>query len=355
MADRLRVGVVGLGFGARVLVPALSASARCEIVGVCSRSFERARQVADAHGIPTAHRDWQALVEDPRVDAVVVATPPALHGAIAIAALSMRKPVFCEKPLAASLDAAGSMAASAVGAGVANMIDFEFPDMPAWYEARRILASGTLGRLRHVRVSWFGETYANRHGLNTWKNAVNEGGGALNEFVSHCFYYLEWLLGPVQQVWAAPSSQYERERGADTIAVVGLELQGGLFASISVNTAAFPGDGHSISIHAEEGTLLLSNPHTDVTGRFHLSIANRETSRFEPVAVDEPAVDDADYRIPATGRLLYRFVDWVTNGRTARPNFDDGLRVQTLLDAAWRSRLKGADFRVLVSGGAVVR
>jgi predicted dehydrogenase len=348
VADRLHVGIVGLGFGQRVLLPAFQTAAGCAVVGVSAGAWDHAREVADRHGIPVAYRDWQALVADPGIDAVVVATPPHLHDEIATAALNLKKHVFCEKPLAASLASAQSMAAAAAAAGTANMVDFEFPEMAAWQEARRILASGSLGRTRHVRVSWYGETYANRFGLRSWKTQVSEGGGVLNDFVPHCFHYLEWLVGPVRQVWTAPVAEYDRRTGADTIAVLSLEIGAGSVASISVHTAAIPGDGHSISIHADEGTLLLNNPRTDTTGRFALLVATRDSGRFEPVTVDSPPEESPDYRVPAAGRLIDRFVRWAIAGVPSRPNFADGLRVQTLLDAAWRSRAEGAGCHVPV-------
>ena len=346
MPDRLRVGIVGVGFGQRVLLPAFQTAAGCDVVGVCAATWEHARDVADRYRIPLAYRDWLTLVADPRIDAVVVATPPALHDQIATAALNAHKHVLCEKPLAASLASARSMAAAAVAAGTANMVDFEFTEMAAWQEARRILTSGTLGGVRHVRVSWYGATYANRLGLRSWKTRVSEGGGALNDFVSHCFHYLEWLVGPIRQVWAAPVAACDRLTGADTIAVLGLEIGAGIVASICVHTAAFPGDGHSISVHAEDGTLWLNNPRTDVTGRFALLVATRRTGRFETVPIDSAPHETSDYRIPAARRLIDRFVKWAITGTPSRPDFDDGLRVQTLIDAAWRSRAEGVGCRV---------
>jgi predicted dehydrogenase len=344
----LRVGIVGLGFGERVLLPAFRAAAGCEVVGVCSGARDRARLVAEQHGVPTAFPDWQALVADPGVDAVVVATPTALHDPIASAAFSVKKHVFCEKPLAATLESARAMTAAAAAAGTANMIDFEFPEMAAWRAARRIVASGTLGAIRSVRVLWHGETYANRLGLRSWKTLSAQGGGVLNEFVSHCFHYLEWLVGPVRQVWAAPASEFDREQGIDTRAVLSVALPDGVVASLSVETAAFPGGEHSVFVQGEDGTLLLINRRPDATGPFELLTATRRSLRFEPVALEGCTNESHDARIAATRRLADRFVAWAVAGAPARPDFQDGCRVQTLVDAAWRSRANGGGYPIAV-------
>src|SRR5262245_379569 len=112
MAEALRVGVVGLGYGRRVLVPAFQAHPRCQVVGVCGRRVDLARETAAELGV-RAYDSWRALIDDPHVDAVAVATPSDSHDTIAVAALERGKHVFCEKPLAASLDGARRMEAAA--------------------------------------------------------------------------------------------------------------------------------------------------------------------------------------------------------------------------------------------------
>ncbi len=344
MSRRLRVGIVGLGFGHRVLLPVCQAAPRCEVVGLCGSTVERTQQAASQAGI-AGYRDWQALVSDPDIDAVVIATPPDQHRAIAVAAFAAGKHVFCEKPLAESLDAAQSMATAAAKARTANMVDFEFPDMAGWQDARDILTSGALGRFRHVRVSWSGETYANRMALDSWKRRMTSGGGALNDFVPHCFYNIEWLLGPIRRVWAAPRSKVDCDRNGDTLVNLCLELCDGTAASVSVQTAAFLGDGHSVTVHADEGTLRLVNSCNDTSGAFKLFVGTRQTGQFEPVVL-RGFESHEDYRIPAISRLFDRFLTWALTGHPAQPNFEDGLRVQTLLDAAWRSRGEGIWYEV---------
>ncbi|MDQ3045052.1 MAG: Gfo/Idh/MocA family oxidoreductase, partial [Chloroflexota bacterium] len=75
----IRVGVIGTGFGAAVHIPALQYLPETEVVAVCSRRADRANAVAARHDIASAVTDFRAMVRDPAIDAVIVASPPHLH------------------------------------------------------------------------------------------------------------------------------------------------------------------------------------------------------------------------------------------------------------------------------------
>lgn len=342
MPARIRVGIVGLGYGQRVLLPAFQASPRCEVAGICGLRPARAREVAGPLGL-RAYDGWEGLVDDPGLDAVAIATPPASHGAIAEAAFSRGKHVFCEKPLATSVGAARQMAEAARAAGTANMVDFELPETVEWQRAREVLVSGMLGAIRYVTVTWHVQTYANRMRRVSWKTRPSEGGGALNEFVSHCFHYLEWLIGPILQVSSAPLGDDDRIADRDAVALLALKLEAGGTVAVSVCTDAALGDGHAIRVHGESGTLALLNPTADYACGFSLYLGIGEGAALErqTLAGALPATAD-DGRVGAVGRLIDRFAAWSLTGQPSRPDFGDGLRVQRLLDAAWRSRGEGA-------------
>lgn len=333
--SRLRVGVIGIGFGQQVHVPAFRSDKRCEVVAICASSEDRARRVATRLGIPKAYGDWHELVEDPEIDAVSVATPPTVQPAIAVAALEERKHVFCEKPMAPSLDVAHEMLLVANRSGSAHVIDFEFPEIEEWRCAKEILDGGVLGGLRHVQVEWHNENYAARAGTPSWKTRVEDGGGVLNGFVAHSFYYLEWLLGPIRQLDARLFSMAGSETRGETLAVLCLELVSRVPVSLSVSSNAFLGSGHRLAVYGDQGTLILENPTCDYVEGFRLFHGSRKGQRLLPVSTEyKPTKSGVDGRTGAVGRLVGRFVDWVQSGVPTEPNFNHGQRVQALLDAA---------------------
>src|SRR3954453_10593535 len=118
----IRVGVVGIGFGQNVQVPAFRAHPGCEVVALCASRPDRAREVADRLGIPRAFGDWRAMLGED-LDAVSLAVPPAVQYEIALAAVRSGRAVFCDKPLTATLAQGRELAAAARNAGIANMID----------------------------------------------------------------------------------------------------------------------------------------------------------------------------------------------------------------------------------------
>lgn len=337
----LRVGIVGIGFGQQAHVPAFRQNAHCRIEAIGASDRARARAVADRLSIPKAYGDWRALVADPDVDVVTIATPPSLQSDIALFALAQGKPVFCEKPLAATTLAASAMLDAARRAGVPHMVDFGFTAIDEWIQARAILDRGEMGRLRRVAVAWHTETYAVRHGLKSWKTAgVESGGGVLNNFVSMVLHYVEWLAGPIARLTATLSTTAVGTFLAETEAVLCLELDGGALASVSVSNSARLGSGHRIEIYGDEGTLVLDNAASSGLAAFRLLQGDRTSTGLREVTRGhEPGRDG---RVDALAVLADRFVRAVLTGGPSSPSFEDGYRVQCLLDAARRSHERGA-------------
>lgn len=340
--DQVNVGVIGIGFGQQVHVPAFRSDARCHVAAIGASTKERAAKVASRLGIEMAYGDWRELVTDPAIDAVAIATPPSLQPAIATAAFEGGKPVFCEKPLAAAWQAAAEMAAAADRAGLPNMVDFEFPEIEQWRQAKALLDSGRIGGLRHVAVSWSVETYTNRLQLSSWKTRTEDGGGTLNSFVAHAIFYLEWLLGPVASLAARLYRAPSDPRPGDTADFLWLELQSGVLVSLSVSTHAFLGHGHRVEFHGDEGTLVLDNPTRDYAAGFRLMLGTRGMTNLEVIGPGDAAEGtQCDGRVAAVARLAERFITWVTAGVPSAPTFRDGLRVQRLLENAQQSHRLG--------------
>jgi predicted dehydrogenase len=334
--SKTRVGIVGIGFGQRVLAPAFALHPDCEVIAICASTLERAQAVAGRLGIQKAYGDWRCLLDDVQIDAIAIATPPKIQPEVAIAALARGKPVFCEKPVAISVEEASATLAAAQRAGVAHMVDFEFPEIPSWRNAKTILDNGELGRIRHVSVNWNVETYAMRTGLRSWKTQISDGGGTLFSFVSHVFHYLEWLLGPIEELSCRMFSAENCEAGfCDSFVALSLQTDAGTPVSVVVSTDAFLGTGHLLEAYGDSGTLLLRNQTSEYISGFRLFWGTRESNRLQEIA---PIMDDrsanTDSRLQAVRPLVARFLDWIETGHPSQPNLEQGLRVQTLLDLA---------------------
>ena len=339
----IRVGIIGLGFGRYGLLPAFRRDPRCHVEALCGRDAEKTSHWARELAVARSFTSYEALLGDPDIDAVAIAVPPDEQAAVARLAIARRKHVFAEKPLASALEDARSLAQDAAAAGIANVVDFLFQELPAWRRTEELLRANAIGHLRQVLVEWTMESYDYRHDLTTWKTRPASGGGVLRHFGSHAFYYLEHLLGPIAEMTATLSRSPGEPRPGDTLAVLGLSFSSGVGASVVLSSGAPFGGTHRLIFHGDRGTLRLENITKDPVRGFEVMLATRERPTFEPVAAEpDPApVANEDSRVPVVARLASRFLSWVADGTETRPSFAEGARVQMLLAAAASSAASG--------------
>jgi predicted dehydrogenase len=255
------------------------------------------------------------------------------------------KPVFAEKPMAAGLAEAEAMAQAAAACGVATAVDFNFSAVLAFRKAKELLEQGAIGRLRHVTVNWNVENASTRMRLKHWKTAGADGGGALGNFVSHSFHYLEWLCGSVTGLSARLSGLPEAP-SLQTNAAISLRFASGAAGNLTMSSASYLGSGHRLEFYGEDGTLTLVNPTPDYMRGFELRLARRPATALARVEIDDPLdrLFPADGRIAPVARLASAFLDAIQQNQAGQPGFVEGLRVQTLLEAARRANNSRASF-----------
>ncbi len=305
----VRVGVIGVGFGQRVLVPAFRRQPACEVTAIGCSDRQRADEVARRLGIAHAFGSWQDLVAAD-VDAIAIAVPPKIQAQIIPAALEKGLAVFAEKPLAESLTAAQKIAAMATDSGLPNLIDFEFLEVEAWKQTQTLLAAGRLGTLRHVVVSWLIDAAPPpAHAADSWKDSAEEGGGVLNNFVSHTFYYLERLVGPIDSLQARLARAPHEAGTSDTFDSLILDFAAGGVGSVAVGRRTAFGSEHRIEFSGDDGVLILENKTKDYMRGFRLWHGARTSSDLlEIVGADSTGAAAGDGRIDAVTSLVERFV-----------------------------------------------
>jgi predicted dehydrogenase len=331
----IRVGIVGSNFGRTVLLPAFRADPRCEVVAVAGRDAKKAADMARETGIARAFKTWSELVEDDAIDAIAIATPPALQPDIAIQALQNGKAVFLEKPLAASIAQADALLAQALESKRPVMVDFEFPELPAWQRAKALIDEGAIGALRHVVVTWQVENYATYMRLKNWKTNGDDGGGALGNFVSHCFHYLEYFCGPLANLYAQLFGLPGVKSASESTVTLSGEFASGAGLSLSMSAASYLGSGHRVEFYGEDGTLMLVNTTADYMRGFELFYAHRPAEKLARIDVKAP--DDSQFpdgRIAPVSRLAKRFLDAIEKGGAVTPGIREGHRVQHLIELA---------------------
>jgi predicted dehydrogenase len=152
--DRLRIGTLG---AARITPGALLKPARqipdVTVAAVAARDPERARRFAAKHRIRRVHDSYQALIDDPAVDAVYNPLPNSLHAPWTLRAIEAGKHVLCEKPFAANADEAAGVAAAARESGLVVMEAFHYRYHPLARRMRDVVQAGEIGPLRYLEAS----------------------------------------------------------------------------------------------------------------------------------------------------------------------------------------------------------
>ncbi|MFE4230615.1 Gfo/Idh/MocA family protein [Arthrobacter sp. NPDC056886] len=202
----LRVGMVGHAFmGAahshawRTAPRFFDLPLRPELTAVAGRNEGGVRAAAAKMGWASYETDWRALIERDDIDLIDICTPGNTHAEIAIAALEAGKHVLCEKPLANSVAEAERMTAAAEAAaarGVYSMCGFSYRRTPALALARRMVAEGRLGQIRHVRAQYLQDWLSDADAPLTWRlDKSKSGSGSLGDIGAHSIDAAQWITG----------------------------------------------------------------------------------------------------------------------------------------------------------------
>ncbi|HCA86821.1 MAG TPA: dehydrogenase, partial [Streptomyces sp.] len=198
---------------------------------VCGRDPVAVRAAARRHGWAAAETDWRALIARDDVQLVDICTPGDSHAEIAVAALEAGKHVLCEKPLANTVEEAEAMVAAAARArerGQLAMVGFNYRRVPALALARRMVAAGRLGTLRHVRVTYLQDWLTDPEFPLVWRlQREHAGSGALGDLGAHVVDLAQHLAGEHLAGVAALSETFVRERPLPGGATSGLSAGAG--------------------------------------------------------------------------------------------------------------------------------
>jgi predicted dehydrogenase len=213
------IGICGGGYMGKAHAVAMSAvgavfntALRPRLEMVCASSSESAERYRRAYGFARATADWRALVADPKVGAIVIATPQETHRDIAEAAFALGKPVLCEKPLGASIEDGAAMVAAAEAAGVANMVGFNYVRTPATQFARKLIADGAIGDVTWFRGEHTEDFYADPDAPASWRTE-GMANGAMGDLAPHMVNAALALLGPIAKVMGEVETVHKERPG----------------------------------------------------------------------------------------------------------------------------------------------
>ena len=351
MSEPLRVGIIGVGWGALVHAPAYRAAAGFEPVALCSRRPQSLEAAGVRTGITDLSNDWKDFVRRDDLDMISITSPVEMHREMTLAACAAGKRVLCEKPAALSAEEAKDMLDAAEAAGVAHATCFETRWLPERLAAWDAVRAGLVGKAYNLRIIHSADYWHPTHGPQSeWMYQRAAGGGYLMGLLSHDIDYVCALLGEPEAVAADVRTNTPRRTladgreiavDADDTTVVLLRFKSGASAVISCSVVGAHTAGTRLDLFGEDGTLLLE---TGPQGRRLTGGSARDEGLAEmPLSTREPHGEPITSKGRSAGMIRAQALmleDWqanLANPDAAIPTLKAGWRAMRVIDAARKS------------------
>ena len=330
-----KVAIVGSGFGMYGLLPAFSRIKECKVVSICGKNSEMMLNNCKKLGL-NRYTDWKEMLQKEKPDAVAIAVIPSHQYEIAIYALENGMAVFAEKPLTTSFDTSLELNKLAKKKRLPNMLDFLFPEIPEWHAAKKAIENGLIGEILKVNVDWTFLSYDLMNHIKSWKTDVKQGGGALSFYFSHVFYYLEYFLGRIKNIECNFSSSEKSLNKGETGTDMTISFENGCVGNVHMDISNTDQQKHKVEFHAEGKTMILQNFNSNFVDNFELILnTSKGIEKIKPDMLLDSSYDESeDPRVKVIKPIAERFINWCNTGNTAKPDFEDGLRVQELIKTA---------------------
>jgi predicted dehydrogenase len=346
------IGIIGTGFARTTQIPGFRDCMGARVVAIASRNRAHAESVAHEFDIENVVTDWRDLIAREEIDLISIVTPPALHCEMTLAALEQGKAVLCEKPMAMNAHEALQMTERAREAGVLALIDHELRFLKSRRTMRAMLHSGAIGTVRHCNYLFRSDYRGLQDQSWDWWSDQKMGGGTLGAIGSHVVDSFRWMLGTeiasvcamlTTHITNRPDKTTGQTRAvtSDDEAKLFFRFTDSVLAKGTTGTALLsvvePGrHANCLELYGSTGALMIEE-----TGELWHSPSG--SGAWRPVQVHQdrmaPGMRPASWS-RGFATLSCQIVEALRAGEKSidgAATFDDGYRVQLVLDAARES------------------
>jgi len=338
----MRLLILGTGRMAGAHAEAFSKIAGVTLAGCVDIDTDRAEAFAAEHAIPMAFTSLVSALESGEVDAAANCTPDASHFETTMAVLEAGAHVFCEKPLATTYEDAAQMAAKARSKGIIHGVNLTYRNVAALQTARTLIAEGRIGHIRHFEASYL-QSWLTQPAWGDWRSdptwlwrlSTEHGSlGVLGDVGIHIFDFLTYAAGQnVAELTGRLGTFDKAEDGR--IDGYTLDANDSFSATVALESGALgvihatrfaPGNLNDLSlqIYGTKGGLKVTN--TGPLGTLRVCEGdNLEKATWVPVVLSPVKTN------------FERFAEAVQSGAGMVPDFDEGARLQAVLDGVFRA------------------
>ncbi|GAA0774478.1 Gfo/Idh/MocA family oxidoreductase [Roseibium denhamense] len=350
------IGILGGGYMGKAHAVAMSAvgavfgtALRPRLEMVCASSLASAERYREAFGFRRAAKDWQQLVEDPAVEAIVIASPQSTHRAAAEAAFALGKPVLCEKPMGATLEDSEAMVQAAEQSGCVNMVAYNYIRTPASQHARKLIADGVIGDVTWFRGEHTEDFYADPKAPATWRTQ-GDANGTMGDLAPHMINAALALVGPVAGVMAEIERVHEDRPGGkvtnDDHGQMMTRFQNGAMGHMYFSRIATGRKmGYAYEITGTKGAIRFDQEDQNALWLYLMDDPEAERG-FRKILTGPAHPDYLPFcQGPGHGtgyqdQIIIEakdFLEAINSGKSIWPTFRDGLEVKRIVDAAMTS------------------
>jgi len=307
---------------------------RARLVAVCDIKEERARQFGEKYGVPW-FLDYHDMMEKlgEQIDVINILTPSGMHAPVCLDLVSYRKHFVVEKPMALRLEDADAMIRACDEAGVRLFVVKQNRYNVPVRKLREALEAGRFGKiaLGTVRVRWCRDQ--KYYDQDAWRGTWAQDGGVFTNQASHHVDLLQWMLGPVESVFAKSATAFVDIEAEDTGIAV-LKFASGALGIIEATTAARPKDIEgSISLLGERGTVEIGGFAVNKMLRWHFAEPQpADAEILEKYSENPPNVYGFGHR-----RYLEDVVSHLIEGKPGAVDGREGRRSLELITALYES------------------
>ncbi len=360
--QQLRIAIAGLGFGESVHIPAALSSENIKLVGLWHPRIGRLQEACSKHNL-CAYDKWADLVDDPKIEGIILATPPAPRFELALQAIKAGKHLLLEKPTCLNSDEVMELQREALKRNLKIAVDFEYRAVPLFMHAKRLINEKKLDEPYFVKLDWLMSSRANPDRPWNWYSDESLGGGVLGALGTHAFDMIHWLIGPTYSLSAinstsikeriCPLSKKSKKVTSEDVSISQLQIKSihNNLIPVQVNLSAVTkqSKGFSLEIYGKNGTLILSSDNQkDYVHGFGLWFSDKG----DILKNIQPDSDLAFTKIWTDGRIapVARIQNWwaqsIKQCTPVIPGLVEGLASQKVCDIIKESNAMGMKLEI---------